>query len=215
MAEALMRVYRGEKGQGEFKEYRVPLDPGMVVLDIGGHTGMWTVPLAKHVGPTGRVYVFEPEVKGSTAIRRNVELNNLENVTVLRMALSDRRGTGLFYVRPDKDTHSLFEETLAPSPLGIQEVHEIEVSTIDEFIERKTIAPPSFVKIDTEGAELKILDGMKRSAQNIASVLVEIHAEALKLQGIEDPHAAAEERLAALGFVNRRYVDAIHVLATR
>lgn len=34
MTDAVLKVYRGEKGQGEFREYRVPLDPGMVVLDV-------------------------------------------------------------------------------------------------------------------------------------------------------------------------------------
>lgn len=34
MSEAVLKVYRGENGTGEFKEYRVPVEPGMVVLDV-------------------------------------------------------------------------------------------------------------------------------------------------------------------------------------
>ena len=34
MSEVVMKIFRGEKGQGEFKDYRVPQDPGMVVLDM-------------------------------------------------------------------------------------------------------------------------------------------------------------------------------------
>ena len=188
---------------------------GMLVLDIGGHVGMWAVPLAKHVGPTGRVYVFEPEPEGYAAILRNAELNHLENITPLRLALSDLSGTASFYIRPDKDTHSLFEETLAPSPSGRQDVHTIEVSTVDDLVDHKVIAPPNFVKIDVEGAELRVLDGMKRSAAGIDCLLVEIHAEELMLHGVRDPHAAVEKKVVTLGFPNHQYVDAIHLLATR
>jgi len=188
---------------------------GMVILDIGGHTGMYTVPFAIAVGNTGKVYVVEPEKKGFEAIQRNIQLNVLDNVIPLNMVVSDEKGIVDFYTRPDKDTHSLFQETTAPSPLGIQDTIQIEASSIDEMVKDNIIQSPDFVKIDTEGAELKILDGMKNSAKHIKHILVEIHDDALELDGIINPYEAVEQKLQLLGFNDHRYLDEIHILASK
>jgi len=165
---------------------------GYIILDIGAHTGMYSIPFAKAVGPNGKVYAFEPESKGFAAIRRNIEINSLTCVIPLNIAVSDQEGVINFFVRPDKDTHSIFEKTLAPSPLGIQETMLVKTSSVDHMIENGTITQPDFIKIDTEGAELKILNGMKNAAKRIKHILVEIHEEALLLEGIENPKKEVE-----------------------
>lgn len=188
---------------------------GMVVLDIGAHTGMYAVPMAKIVGPAGKVYALEPEQAGYDAIQHNREINELENLVAIQAVVSDESGKAKFYVRPDKDTHSLFEHTLAPSPLGVQHTVEVAMHTVDEMIAGGLIEVPDFVKIDTEGAELKVLTGMRESAAQIWCVLVEIHEGALGLQGIDNPKKAVEAQLERLGFTQLSYLDDIHLLATR
>ena len=131
------------------------------------------------------------------------------------MAVSDKKGVIDFYIRPDKDTHSIFKKTRSPSPLGIQDTIQIETSTIDDMVKDKIIQQPDFVKIDTEGAELKILDGMKESAKHIKHVLVEIHAPALELEGIVNPKKEVEQKLKLLGFNDNCYLDEIHILASK
>lgn len=195
-----------------FNEY---ISDGMVILDIGGHAGMYTVPFAIAVGNTGKVYVVEPEKQGFETIQRNIQLNELGNVIPLNMAVSNEKSIVEFYIRPDKDTHSLFQETTAPSPLGIQNVIQIKTSTIDDMVKDNIIEQPDFVKIDTEGAELKILDGINNSAENIMHILVEIHEIELKLNGIVNPKKTVEQKLQLLGFNNHRYLDGHHLLASK
>src|ERR1035441_6724268 len=55
--------------------------PGMTVFDIGAHVGHYTLLAARIVGPTGRVYAFEPEPENFALLKRNVELNGYKNVT--------------------------------------------------------------------------------------------------------------------------------------
>jgi FkbM family methyltransferase len=188
---------------------------GSTVLDIGGHTGLYTVPFSKAVGEAGRVIVFEPESKGYEAIKKNLELNNVTNCYVENAAVSDEEKEITFYIRPDKDTHSMFENSTSPSPTGILEKIVIPALSIDNYLIDKNVPKISLVKIDTEGGELKVLKGMKKTAAKVDYILVEIHAEELKLQGIEDPNKAVELELMSIGFGKFEYLDAIHILASK
>ena len=185
-----------------------------VVFDIGAHTGMYSIPFAKAVGPLGKVYAFEPEADGYNAIIRNAELNSLTNLVAINIAITDRDGPIDFFVRPDNDTHSIFEETAAPSPLGIQQKVSVKASSVDSLLQPRIIPKPDFVKIDVEGAELRVLDGMEKTAAGIRHVLVEVHQEILRSTGHEDPTREVEAKLRSLGFLNLQYVDKIHVLGT-
>jgi len=186
---------------------------GDVVLDVGGHVGMWRVPFAKIVGETGRVFVFEPEPQGFEALKNNISLNGLDNVEVLNMAVTDRDSKGTFYVRPDKDTHSVFREAPGSSPLKVQHEVVVDAVSVDRLLREGKIQQPDFIKIDAEGAELQIIAGMKEAAKKVKAVLVEIHLPALKMAGIEDPYSAVEGALTNVGLNQFSYLDESHILA--
>ena len=83
------------------------------------------------------------------------------------------------------------------------------------MLENGVITQPHFVKIDTEGAELKILNGMKSAAKKIKHIVVEIHKPALGLEGIQNPEEEVELRLKELGFTKLEYLSDIHVMASK
>ena len=56
----MARVARGQYEPENLRAYRRVVQPGFVVLDIGANIGSHTLPLAQMVGPSGRVYSFEP-----------------------------------------------------------------------------------------------------------------------------------------------------------
>ena len=74
------------------KEVRRQIVPGTVVLDVGAHIGSITVPMARTVGPKGRVYAFEPQRKVYRELVHNIRLNQLSNAVPLRFALSAAPG---------------------------------------------------------------------------------------------------------------------------
>ena len=189
---------------------------GMTIFDIGGHTGQYTIPLAKKVGPNGKVYVFEPDEIGQTAIKNNCKINNISNVKLLKLAVTDKNEKVKFYIRPDKDTHSIFKETSSPSPTGKQICLEVDSMCLDSLIENQIIEnKPDLVKIDTEGAEIKILRGAKKISNHVNLYLVEIHEDALILEGFKNPFKSVEEELHQLGFFYQKYVDNIHIIASK
>src|SRR5205814_9624857 len=84
--------------EDEIRFVRRWLAPGMRAIDVGASYGVYTVAMARAVGPQGRVWAFEPTPRSADYLRRNVELNALDNVVLRRDALSDRAGSVAFGV---------------------------------------------------------------------------------------------------------------------
>ena len=208
----------GSQDEGKFSDHLFNnyILEGMVIFDIGSHTGQYTIPFAKKVGAKGHVFAFEPENDGFNAIKNNLIINNLKNVNVFKLAISDRNKEINFYKRPDKDTHSIFKETSSPSEISEQIIEVVRSQTIDALFEKKIVDRiPDLIKIDTEGAEIKILRGAKTTLQSVKLLLIEIHIDDLVRQGYKNPYSTLEEELIKNNFTYHKYLDDIHILASK
>jgi FkbM family methyltransferase len=124
---------------------------GDIVFDIGAHCGISTYRLAKLVGPSGRVIAFEPDPVNHSILVRNIHRHKLENVTCVKTAISDSRGTALFNC--EGAIGSGLARHLSRATVGT--VEKVETMTLaDAFTE---FGVPSFCKIDIEGAEISVL----------------------------------------------------------
>jgi len=188
------------------------LKKGDVVLDIGGHTGAWTIPYAKFVGENGFVYVFEPEKEGAEAIQRNIYLNNISNAKLFQVAITDKSGSLEFYVRPDKRTHSIFEETHGKSPLGIEHTYKVDAFKIDDLIKKGNIKQPEFIKLDVEGAELLALEGMRETLQYVRAIYIECHLVLKMDLKIGEPVELVSQKLRELGVKEIVRMDQWHII---
>jgi predicted methyltransferase len=65
------------------------LRPGMTVIDIGANLGIYSVPMARLVGPTGQVYAYEPGSETRALLERSREINAAVNLHISASALSD------------------------------------------------------------------------------------------------------------------------------
>lgn len=188
------------------------LRPNDCVLDIGGHVGAYTVPIAKYVGKDGHVDVFEPEDEGRAAIKRNLDLNGITNTTIHDVAVGEQDGTIDFFIRPEKDTHSVFELSNAPSPTGILIKKTKTLRSVDSLVQSKTVRQPQFIKLDVEGAELLALEGMKDTLRQTRAIFVECH-DALRVDlHLGDPVPLVTEKLLSLGATRVVMIDENHVI---
>ncbi|MEY4068497.1 MAG: hypothetical protein RLZZ332_833 [Actinomycetota bacterium] len=189
------------------------LKPGDVVLDIGGSVGAYTVPIAKFVGSSGSVHVFEPEPESWLALNRNIALNNLTNCFVHELAIGSNDGSVTFFVRPEKDTHSIFEKSLAVSPTGRLDRLEVPIRSIDSLIRDGVVPLPNFVKVDVEGAELEVLSGMKETINQVRALYIECHDTLEADMRLGNPIDVVSAHLVTLGVTNIRKVDSNHIVA--
>lgn len=150
------------------------LGHGGVFYDIGANVGFFAL-LAGHLSGygVGQVYAFEPTPDNAEEIRRNVVLNGLPNVTVIEKAVGAEQGIGRLQVVDDQSWSKLIETGEHPFT---ERVMDIEVVAIDDLVASGEILPPTLVKIDVEGFELPVLEGMRRTlAEHRPAIICELH----------------------------------------
>lgn len=145
------------------------LGSGDTFYDIGANIGFFTVIAAKLVGASGRVYAFEPVPENAACIRRNVQLNRFSNITVFEKAVSSSTGEGELLLTQHPGGNALSTAYRPPDMKGSMTV---ELVSIDDLVGQQILAPPTFVKIDVEGAELDVLQGMSKTIQEFKPVIL-------------------------------------------
>lgn len=140
------------------------LEPGMHVVDIGANVGYYSLIAANRIGRNGRCYSFEanPEICG--LLRANLEINGFrERAEVIQKAVY-REETEMEFNLFEKHmgSSSLWADVRSVKDVDNDNVRKITVQTIplDKFFTSGTRV--DFLKIDAEGAEPYILEGMRR-----------------------------------------------------
>lgn len=128
---------------------------GATVLDLGAHIGLFSVQLARSVGPSGRVISFEPAPRTAAVLRETIRCNGLASVVSVRQAaMAGRRGEiELFETGDDCSNASGLVRTDRT-----RDSVRVAATTLDDLVddEQLTVA---VVKMDIEGAELEALEG--------------------------------------------------------
>ncbi|MGG5812286.1 FkbM family methyltransferase [Falsiroseomonas sp. CW058] len=175
--------------------------PG-VILDVGAHDGLLTLPLARL--PGARVIAFEPLPPAFARLRAAVlaEPRPLP-VTLRTEALGRAPGRLLLSVPvlggvPAEQWASTAKDYAAFDGLEVQRI-EVEVTTIDAL----GLAELQHVKLDAEGAEGEVLEGGRETLRRCRPVL------SLELEERHRPGATRDvpALLAALGYETRFWLD--------
>jgi FkbM family methyltransferase len=146
------------------------LQPGMAVWDIGAHAGFFTALCSRCVGPSGRVYSFEPSSQTRARLEQTIALNGLENVRVLPFAVAAERGAGVLY-----DAGRSAQATLRAAKTS-SDASQVEVRALPDLWEE--LGAPDVIKIDAEGAEVAIIEGgADLLSSSSVRLVVEIHRE--------------------------------------
>lgn len=156
-----------------FDIYKNIVDKDDIVYDIGGYIGTHTLPLSKYAKT---VVVFEPNTEICNCLISNIELNEVENVEVYELGLSDECATHLFSKRQDGTSrmyHKSFTKTQMAKWHNKHEIVDIETITLDSIAsEQKNV---KLLKIDVEGHEFQVLAGAKKVIENNRPhILVEV-----------------------------------------
>jgi FkbM family methyltransferase len=145
------------------------LKPGDIFYDIGANVGFFTIVAAKLVGSSGKVYAFEPEAANIATLRHNIQINRFTHVSAIAKAVSRTTGQGELLLAAYCGGHTLAK---VGSRAAARDVVNIDVISIDDAIGQNEIAPPTFVKIDVEGAEIDVLYGMTQTIQKYQPIVL-------------------------------------------
>jgi len=169
------------------------LKDNMVFLDIGGHHGAFSLIVAKGLqekGYQGDIYCFEPDPVNIAFIKKNLDLNHLnEFVTIIPNAVSNHKGN-FNLVTPGDNSCNWLESS--SDPAGNYNVVTVKTETIDRFCDN--LDRLDLVKIDIQGGELSALQGARETIKKHRPVLI------IEIMNYSKGANATKEFLESLGY---------------
>lgn len=164
-------LFEGGYQQDVLQAIRRLARPGGVVLDVGGHHGLMAVVSGQSVGPTGRVFTFEPNPHARVHLKAHLALNDINNAAVVEEALSDKEGDASFFAQKgDVTWNSTIIQGFADD-FSDRDRIEIKTLTLDAWVERSGVVP-TLIKIDVEGSEFLVLQGALETLRRHRPVLI-------------------------------------------
>ena len=145
------------------------VQPGMTVLDIGAHAGLYALTASKLAGPSGRVIAFEPSPRERERLVAHVRLNRAANVRVEPAALGEREGEAELFVVDGSETGC---NSLKPGDIGPGRTVPVRLRSLDEYAKSEGLDRVDVIKMDVEGAELSVLRGARSLVRATRPVLV-------------------------------------------
>ena len=126
------------------------------IIDIGANIGVISVLLAKRF-PARTIHAIEPNPHTAASLALNLKTNNTANVVVHAVAIADTTGRVLFNANP------VSRGTASIAKRHGKEVHEVPCLTLDDFVEKHSLAKVAFLKVDVEGYESLVFEGGKHT----------------------------------------------------
>jgi FkbM family methyltransferase len=142
---------------------------GQTVLDVGAHVGAYTLRAAKVVGDRGSVIALEPAPATYRMLLQNIQLNNADNVTVINIAAWNQASELKLY------------HAYHPGLYSVKRDHNqgydiVKAKPITEILGTLGFNHVDWVKIDTEGAEREVLEGMLEILPSCPNIIVEANS---------------------------------------
>lgn len=146
---------------------------GVVVYDVGANIGTHAVFMAKKE-PSSLVYAFEPDTGVTPRLRENIARNRCRNVTVLPFALSNFDGDLVVGVDPTRDMVRASQvKSIYQAENEFSSFETVSCRTIDSLVRERQVQAPNIIKIDVEGLELSVIEGLQDFRPS--HVFVEVH----------------------------------------
>ncbi len=187
--------------EDEIAFLRRALQPGQQAIDIGANYGVYTLSIAKTVGPTGAVWAFEPTSSTAAFLAQSIAANAFSQVVLERSALSRECGTAQLTINDSPELN-----TLARAGESGNASETVRVVTLDDCLERYGWENIDFVKIDAEGEEANIIDGGRRFLANFSPLIL------YEVKAAETLHLDLVGKFAARGFDSYRLVPGLDLL---
>jgi FkbM family methyltransferase len=146
--------------------------PGATVWDVGANLGLFSFAAAGLAGASGRVYAFEPDLWCVQLLRRSANLDapGRASVCPIAAAVTDSCGLQEFRIAArSRSSNALAGHGLSQTG-GFLESHTVLTVSLDWLLQY--LPPPDVLKIDVEGAELKVLQGARTMLKEHRPVLI-------------------------------------------
>jgi len=151
--------------------------PKMTIYDIGANMGYFAIMESKLVGQDGLIYAIEPQKNSYGMLKANIDLNNCTNIHTDMLTIGNKIGTTKLY----KDSHLNRCSVLIES----DNYQKIEMTTFDAYAKYRE--KPDIIRMDVEGYEYYIVDGMKNlfDSNQKCIIFLEVHPLIIKNSNLD------------------------------
>src|SRR5260370_20993665 len=186
--------------------------PGDCVWDVGDNVGYYTLRFADLVGREGRVIAFEPSQDNFAGLQAAVA--DCSTVASRLLGLSNEASE--VWVRQGADEAGATSEIIKLRSRDSDHLQPVRVDSGDRLIGRCEVLPPNIIKIDVEGHEGEVIEGLKATLRDPAlrAVFIEMHFAILAAKGRSNAPYKIEQLLRSSGF-DIRWTDPSHLHAFR
>lgn len=165
------------------------IQKGDCVLDIGANIGYYAFLESGLVGKEGLVYALEPVSENLEALNKNIELNDIKNIKTYNLAAGSFAGKQPIHLNKKSNWASMIYR---PDQGFIGE-REVDVVTVDDFVDREVKRIPRLIRMDVEGYEYAILQGMKKTMKQGTTLFIEFHLDILTVEQKQSIRSLLEE----------------------
>lgn len=175
----------------ELEGLRSVVGPGDVCFDVGAAYGMYAIPLAAIVGPTGAVLAFEPQRRPRAVLSAARTLLGAAHVRISHAAVGGAAGEHDLVLVTRYGVRISGHAHLAGSVGSVAARVRVPVTTIDDVCREQGIERVRFVKADVEGFEHAVLEGAARVLErDRPALLLEIEDRHLQRYGLSGADVA-------------------------
>lgn len=137
------------------------------VIDVGAHIGLFTL-YASQSCKIGNIYSYEPVKENFEILKENMNINNLKNVKIFNLAVSNSNSTITLFMNNDESGHSMFSES--------SENIIVKSTSLMKIFDDNKIKECNFLKLDCEGAEYEIIEKLPSTYfEMIEKIIIEYH----------------------------------------
>lgn len=156
----------GAADKREFDTLKKFIPHGGTCLDVGANIGLYSLIMSDLVGPEGRVYAFEPIPGTYKILLKNLKYKNCDNVTVLRLALSDDNRRVRMLIPSYEDGAPAHGEARIDNTVQEDAGIEVDSARLDDLIP-SIDGDISLIKVDIEGHELNFFRGALSTLRSV------------------------------------------------
>jgi FkbM family methyltransferase len=164
-----------EREASTLKLIRDLVSTGDHVIDVGAHIGYHAIVAALAAGSAGGVHAFDPQPYNIDRIARNALHNAVENLVIVCAAIGHSDGVIRIPLQDQRDRARLSLAVKGPNDLPVS--IEVPLLRLDSYMSRAKIDSIKLLKIDVEGFELEVLNGLGCRIHNCSNIILELLEE--------------------------------------
>lgn len=190
-------IFRGIREPIATKTFIEDIEDGMTFLEIGANLGYYLLIELLYL-KNSKVIAFEPNRENTVCLKENIKLHKVKGrVKLYDYAVGDKNSNLKFYISEESNAGSLVPKKDYTKTVNVKTVK------LDDFLKQKI----DYVRMDTEGYEIKIIKGMKKILTSKASpkkLFIEVHPEPLKEMG--SSITKFYNLLKSYGYMGRKFI---------